>query len=65
MPFVVNAAKQFIIGSFDATAFATGANWGVDVDCFVEQASELTKAVSDTGTEAVVSTLTVTIRTRR
>lgn len=38
---------------------------GVVADCFVEQASGLTKAVSDTGTEAVVSTLTVTIRTRR
>lgn len=32
MPFVVNAAKQFVIGSFDATSFATGADWGVDVE---------------------------------
>jgi hypothetical protein len=32
MPFVVNAAKQVMIGSLDATAFATGATWGVDVE---------------------------------
>jgi hypothetical protein len=32
MPFVVNAAKQVMIGSFDATSFSTGATWGVDVE---------------------------------
>ena len=38
---------------------------GVVADAFVVQASGLSKVSNDTGTEAVMSTLTVTIRARR
>lgn len=32
MPFVATAAKQLLVGSFDATSTATGVDWGVDVE---------------------------------
>ena len=32
MPFTVTAAKQLVVGSFDATSTATGVDWGVEVD---------------------------------
>lgn len=32
MPFTATAAKQLVVGSFDATSVATGVAWGVDVN---------------------------------